>query len=289
MQRAARLSDSQYRGLLDLVGEAHDARDLTEFRAAVLPGVRRLVPADIVSYNEISRSGAGNVAATDPELPAWALEVWDRLASVNPLVQRFILTRDGRPYRFSDVVDLEAFHRSRIYRELYRPLGVEHQVAFALPSPRTVTIGIALNRGGTVDFGDDERDLLGLLRPHLIQAYRNARLRERSAAVIDTLRAGLGAHGVAAIVTYPDGRVALASERGRRLVREISGQELVDDRVPPCPVATLLADGPDRGSVRTRTGAELLAHACAPATAAPCSSSIGRSACSRHRRSRESA
>lgn len=42
----ARLSDRDYRAALDFVGEAYDAQDREEFRAAILPGFRHLVGCD---------------------------------------------------------------------------------------------------------------------------------------------------------------------------------------------------------------------------------------------------
>ncbi len=161
------------------------------------------MPADFISYNEVHRDGVTALTIAQPEVPASARAAWERLAVTNPLLQRFVATRDGRPYRFSDVIDRAEFHRSAIYRELYAPLGIEHQMALVLPSPPSLTIAIALSRGLGRDFSDAEREMLGLIRPHLIQAYRNAQLRERSAELIESLRAGLDRHGVAAVVVGP--------------------------------------------------------------------------------------
>ncbi len=212
------LTDGQHRAILDLVGEAHDARDLEELRAGLMAGLPRAVPADFVSYNEIHRDGMTALTIARPDVPEFAHEAWERLAGTNPLVQRFVLTRDGRPYRFSDVVDREELHRSAIYQELYGPLGIEHQMALVLPSPPSLTIAIALSRGPGRDFSDAEREMVGLIRPHLIQAYRNAQLRERSAEVIESLQAGLDRHGVAAVVLAPDDTVAFVTEPARALL-----------------------------------------------------------------------
>ena len=82
-------------------------------------------------------------------------------------------TRDGRPLRFSDIVTPEQLHQTDLYREVYARLGVEHQIAFTLPSSQRRLMAIALSRCER-DYSDQERDLLTLSRPHLIQAYRNA-------------------------------------------------------------------------------------------------------------------
>ena len=62
---AGMLGERHYRAVLDLVGEAHDAGDLEDFRSVLLPGLRRLVPSEWASYNEIH--GTAGVLATIAE------------------------------------------------------------------------------------------------------------------------------------------------------------------------------------------------------------------------------
>jgi DNA-binding CsgD family transcriptional regulator len=183
----ARITDRQYRALLEVIGEANGAADLDEFRATILPAIGRLIPAEFASYNEIGADGSAAYTLSEPDVPGWAHAAWGRLAGTNPLVERFTRTRDGRPYRFSDVIDADALRTSAIFRELYEPLGIEHQMAVTLPSPPAVTIGIALSRGRQADFSDAERTLLGLARPHLIQAFRNVTDREPTPDALERL------------------------------------------------------------------------------------------------------
>lgn len=239
------ISDRQHRALLEVIGEANGAADREEFRVSVLPGVRRLVPADFASYNEVAEDGTVHAAIADPELAEEHVASWVRLAGQNPLLQRFARTRDGRPYRFSDVVSREQLEALELYRELYVPLGVRYQIALCLPSPRWLTIAIALSRGRT-DFTEGERELLALLRPHLIQAYRNAKLRGQTSVLLEGLRSGLDAHGMAAIVLDEEGVVVYATEPTRRWVDAREGEPL-----PALPKAT-----PDGDTLlHTRTGA----------------------------------
>ena len=180
--------DKQYRSVLDLVGDAHDAQDLDELRGHAAPGADARGARRLHVLQRAHRRRGTPVTLVEPELPAFAYEAWERQATTNPLVGHFQRTRDTRPFRFSDVVGHAGSARHALYRELYHPLGIEHQIAFGLPSPPTLTIGIALSRGGPRDFSDDERTMLDLARPHLIQAYRNAQLRERLSGAVDALR-----------------------------------------------------------------------------------------------------
>lgn len=261
MSLSPRLRDSHYRAVLDCVGDVHDAQDLDELRGMVLSSLRRMVPADYSSYNEIPSGPTGElVTIAEPELPDFAYTAWERHSSTNPLVARFGRTRDGRPYRFSDVIDQAELRRMPIYRELYEPLGVEHQIAFILPSQPTLLIGVALSRGGPRDFDDDERAMLDLVRPHLIQAYRNAQLRERSIGLLATVSAGLDARGTAALVVDRSGALLLATGEGEQLAADVALAPLKTDRPLPEPLAGVLA-GPDQvASVTTRAAETVLVH-----------------------------
>jgi DNA-binding CsgD family transcriptional regulator len=71
------------------------------------------------------------------------------------------------------VITRRELHALPIYREFYARLGIEHQMAFTLPSQSQRILAIALSRRHE-DFSDSERDLVERARPFLIQAYQNA-------------------------------------------------------------------------------------------------------------------
>lgn len=220
------------RAVLDFVGEAHDSQALDEFRAMLLPGFRRLVQTDYASYNEVRADGRALATMSDPELPSSAHEAWARHATSNPLLNHFMHSHDGRPRRMSDVVSRAEFRRSAIYRELYLALGIEHQVAFILPSAPELTVGIALSRGGS-DFTDRDCRVLDLTRPHLIQAYRNAELRQRLTSLLAGLRDGIETERTSLILLEEDGSVGFASESARNLIESVTGESVREGRPLP--------------------------------------------------------
>src|SRR5882757_2060370 len=122
-----RLSERDVRAVLDLVGEANDAEDLTEFRAGVMPALRRLLPADFVAYNELVDGGVPVATICDPIAPEEQLTSWARYAAQNPLYQRFVRTRDGRAYSFSDVISRTDLEALELYREVFVPMGLRDQ------------------------------------------------------------------------------------------------------------------------------------------------------------------
>ena len=166
------------RRLLDLVGEVYGLLELDAFRPALLEALRRCVPSDWGSFNDIGPEPGDVVSLVEPPLPVDVHVAFAKYAHENHLVQHFQRTRDARVRRMSDVCTREEFHATDLYRHVYGPLGLEHQLAFVLPAPGDHVLGVVLNRR-THDFTDAEVGFLEIARPHLTQAYRNAREHSR--------------------------------------------------------------------------------------------------------------
>jgi DNA-binding CsgD family transcriptional regulator len=161
------------RRALALIGEVIGLLDLEELCAGLVRALRETVPAEWCALNELPADLPRTVSIAEPEVSEEIHLLFARYGAENPLVEHYVRTRDGRATRFSDVLTRRELHRLALYREVYRPLGVEYQIAFTLPSSSERTLGIALSRGKR-DFTASERELLNLVRPYLIQAYRNA-------------------------------------------------------------------------------------------------------------------
>jgi hypothetical protein len=180
-----RLGAADLRGIVDVGTELAAAADLAAFRDRVSPLVRRLVPADLASYNAIDPGTGTAVAVIDPPDAMFdgAAEALGRYAMQNPLIARYARTGDPRTLKFSDFVTRRQLHRLDIYRALYAVTEIEHQVAFALPDARGLVVGVSLSRRHH-DFSERDRGVLDLLRPALVQAYRAVRDRATLAAVL---------------------------------------------------------------------------------------------------------
>jgi DNA-binding CsgD family transcriptional regulator len=159
--------------LMVLVGDVLGFLELTELRDGLLEALLRAIPADYVSINEVGEAPGDVVSVTRPVLPQRYHRAFARHAHENPLVERFTRTGDGRPHRFSDVTTVDQLEATQLYREVYAPLGLRHQMAFTLPAAPGRLLGVALSRGDP-DFSDADRELLDRARPFLIQVYRNA-------------------------------------------------------------------------------------------------------------------
>jgi DNA-binding CsgD family transcriptional regulator len=189
------------RQILGYIGDLTALEDPDQFRAGILPGLRELVPCEIATYNEIEFDAQRMIAFDDPpgSMIPGAQDIFVRLGHQNPLVPLYQKTRDGRPYKWSDMITRRQLHATDLYREAYRPMGVEYQMAFCLPAPPETIIGLALNRGRR-DFTEHDRHLLNLVRGPMIQAYRTV---QRYAAVVERLAAverGLAGTGAGIVV-----------------------------------------------------------------------------------------
>ena len=212
--------EADVRELLELIGESNAQRSLRAFRTGLLPGLRRLVPCEIASYNEVEPERA--FVFSDP---LDALDVFEdpgatlaRNGPHHPLIVHYIRTRDGRAYKLSDFLTPAQLHRSQVYDEIFRPTGMEHQIAFTLPSQPTVVIGLALLRDDRRDFEERDRTLLNLARPALVQAYRNVAAYARLHATLRSLARGLEERGEGVVTFTRDGAIEFVSPRARALL-----------------------------------------------------------------------
>ena len=226
---------------LELSRELHEARSADELVTLALAGLDRLVPADAIGWNEIDVAGGSSRFVGDPPdyMPPALLATLARLVDRHPVVSYFARTGDGSPVAISDFLSARDFRRSTLYGELYRQVGTEDQLAFAVEAGGLVT-GVAFSRGAR-SFRAHERAVLDLIRPHLASAYANLRALESARQRLEALERGYeeASHGLALV---RDGRVEPMSRSGARLLRRWFG-----DEQPPLPSSgePLVVESPD--------------------------------------------
>lgn len=158
---------------LEIVGEVIGLLELKDLCRGMLRALREAVPAEWCALNELPANLPHTISLTEPPVPPEVHAAFAKYGLQNPLAAYYLRTSNGRAMRFSDLLTRRELHRLELYREVYTQLGVEYQIAFTLPSGSHQVLGIALSRGKR-DFTATERALLNLVRPYLIQAYRNA-------------------------------------------------------------------------------------------------------------------
>ncbi len=175
---------------------------LDEFGATVLEELEGLISFDLASFNEVDPTANRARFVSRPESTGMdrpEASAWPRLAYQNPILDYFRRTDDGSARRISDFLTLQQLHDLELYREVYRTLGVEYQVAVGLPCPQPLVVGIALSRTGH-DFDDGDVAILNILRAHIAQAYRIIGIRTQERTAIEGMVDALRVEGRAIIV-----------------------------------------------------------------------------------------
>jgi DNA-binding NarL/FixJ family response regulator len=231
----ARVSQSDLRGLLDVVRKIESIDDLGTFSAAVLRSLQELVRYD--NAGQLSRH---------PARPAWSLTVepatvapatdvaaFGRTAHENPILFYYDdhPRQRGRALKSSDVLSAGEVHRLTHYDEFLKPLEIEHQLGISVIVPGPLVFGVALNRSRR-DFSERDRMVLDLLRPHLAQAYRNLEARTRLRQALTALEQGDERAERAVVLLRSDGGIAFASGAAGRWLEAYFGGEQEIDHLP---------------------------------------------------------
>ena len=189
----ARLAGRDYRGVLDFLELSGATEGSEPFPAALLEGLRSLIPCYCVSFGEFDAEGAGWRArirwtGEPPALPtAETVRALRRLRHQIPIPP--FGERAGLAMRTSDVCTRAERRRLDLYWEVDKPLGAEYQLWLWLLVPGGVLGGFAFDRQQR-DFTERDRLVLDTLAPHLVQRALGARrlFRESSAAAALTSR-----------------------------------------------------------------------------------------------------
>jgi DNA-binding CsgD family transcriptional regulator len=209
------------RRLLDVLERIYAARDLDAFAASVPRVLQRLVPADTTVLSEVNpRRGRATWVVDPPDAPVVLYrEAFEHHMKEDPVVAWFARSTDGSAVKLSDLVTRRQFHRLGVYNEVYRPGRLEHQIAFALTTPRPLMLGVTLNRT-RLDFSEEDRHGLNLLRPHLVQAYRNAETLTTIQRDLGLLVRGVDELGHALMVVGHDGTIRWQSRLAQKWLGE---------------------------------------------------------------------
>jgi DNA-binding CsgD family transcriptional regulator len=218
--------------------EAASLSDDSELRTLLVATLGRLVASDGVMLTGFDPSAQETVTtASDPRVPALRNRepvLWASCLGHHPTVVAFGSTRGSAPLRFSDVLPLRAYRRLPIYGYFFGPCGVEHKLDVRVrPAGHHVDIGCWRERQ---DFDEQERELLGALRPYLEVILR----RSSSTATASRLRAifGLTAREAAVLALVVRGHrtpeiareLVIADGTARKHIERVYGKLGVSNR-----------------------------------------------------------
>jgi DNA-binding NarL/FixJ family response regulator len=235
--------------------EAQATADLETFRHDLVPSLRRLVPCHTLGYTEIdSRRGVAFSISDAPPLQGVEQRFLE-LAHQHPMVapQR---RGDLTAHLISDFLRARDFHRLELYHDIYRPMGVEDQLAFGLSGKSIVAIHLTRQER---TFTERDRQMLELVRPHLRLAYGQARESHRIRTLLQAMGSALEDRHAGVLQVDDRGRIQHASAAASELLEAYFPDAPADQQLLPRVIRDWLAlrsgaDTPHELTIETRRG-----------------------------------
>jgi DNA-binding CsgD family transcriptional regulator len=226
------------RRAIEFLQEIQPFRDARALTHHVVGSLTRLVEGESVALTEVNLLDGDTrwVGHPPDRLPERVIgpqvrEIARSCVAHHPTVRWYRRTRSGRAIRMSDTVSRPALRGLRVYREFYRPLGIQDQLSIRFPRPRHLMASLAVGRAGW-GFSERERAVMDLVRPHLVAAFDNAksweRLRERGTLLEDALAAS----DIVVVPLTTDGRVEDISPAAAAWLREFFPASPARSRLP---------------------------------------------------------
>ena len=205
------LAPNEYDLLLDCIRELHTFHSQTALRSWLLDtALPKLVPSDWLSYNEVNLlEPEKTVSILKPDSNTFFEQLFPRFKEVahqHPLIVRQIQFTDFPVHKISDFLTQDAYHQLDLYQDVYRPMGVEYQIAATIwLDPGHVT-AFALSRQKQ-DYTERDRTILEMLRPHLVVAFNNLALLNAHRTVLDGTKLALNELASATLIIDPKDRI----------------------------------------------------------------------------------
>jgi DNA-binding CsgD family transcriptional regulator len=200
----------------------------------------RMISSDALAYHQINlRRSSSKMLINRPDLrDSPILKVFEAFMDQHPLIRHQQRTGDMSARKISDFLSRPEYHATALYNEVYRHLGAEDQFAFSLRLTPDTLVALAMNRPRR-NFTEEDRQLLNLLQPHLIQAYRNAEALTSLQNQLRALRGLTDDLSLGLIILDRRLRVQFATERARRLLKKYFPASAAG-RLLPKPVSSWL-------------------------------------------------
>lgn len=149
--------------------------DLSSFAARVMPAIGRLIPGDLICHAQIDPANGRVVTQVvqsgDVDVSV-DRDAFERYMMGHPVFVHWATSGDDSPARTSDFVTRKEWHQNDLYQYFYKDLACEDSLPVGLPAPPGLQACFCIERRS--NFKDRDVQLMNVIRPHLINAYRNA-------------------------------------------------------------------------------------------------------------------
>jgi DNA-binding CsgD family transcriptional regulator len=230
------LTNTDIKSILRFQQKVYNFCNLETFSNHVLSILPSVVPSDTHFYAEVNYQKA-TVSSVCPPRHLTSPEVnrvGNKYFYEHPLVRHYLETHNGRAYKISDFLSENELHRLEgVYWQFIHPMGMEDEMIIVLPTSSTysnvnklhqtqandvdIGINIGLHRTSR-NFLERDRLVLNLLRPHLLQAYRNATTVTQMQQELTQLNKAVEQLGT--IILTGDLKVKLMTKRAWKLIKQ---------------------------------------------------------------------
>jgi DNA-binding CsgD family transcriptional regulator len=217
------LRQSELRLLLAFVDDCYKPRAFEDFAQHLVDVLPKLISADHVTYNEMDphKGKSHNYVNTAELATPTAGHLWEQHMHDHPVLKYIVETGDCRAVRISDFFTQRQLRARGLYSDFYRDLGIEDALCFNLSYQPPLVVGIGLHRRRR--FSDRERMLADAVQPHIVQAWRNAKLVSRTQCQLQLANEVMDSRGSGVIVCTAEFQVQYISPLARRYVTEYLG------------------------------------------------------------------
>lgn len=216
------LPPNDYNMLLSCIGELHAFRDRAALCEWLLEkAFPRLIASDWLSYNEVDLlSPEKSMAILKPKSDNFFQVLFPRfkeLTHQHPLIVNQMQSANFPVRKISDFLTQDAYHRLELYQDVYRPMGVEYQIAVTIRLSASHVIAFALSRKQN-DYDERDRTILELLRPHLVVAFNNLELLQNQKAKLEGIELALNELSSATLIVDLKGLILFHTGPGRQWI-----------------------------------------------------------------------
>ena len=170
-----KLNGAKARSISDFLLKIYEAEQVTEFGNQLISAFGSLLPYEMVGYNERDTTTGQMFGIVAPTIGGPLGETFLARVREHPAINHIIDTADRNAVKVSDFLSQRQFRQLGLYHDFYRPLRIRYQLGFGCPVDPGRVMFVALSRT-TRDFSEEERTVLNLVRPHICQAWRRAKV-----------------------------------------------------------------------------------------------------------------
>lgn len=143
--------------------------------------VHAVLPADQVNYGSLDRKSGTLDAATSAHTTNWeeAVAGFGRCMAKYPYFSFDPTVNGGRPFFRNDFLSLRQFRGLDIFSECFRILDMQNHAAVHVPTDDGKLLWFGIERAGSGDYTERDRQVLTLAQEHLSNAHRLAHARQK--------------------------------------------------------------------------------------------------------------